>query len=40
MFVTLGLAIMVFAGCVATVLKAAHREHVFHAPPVDPITRY
>lgn len=38
MFVTLGLAIAVFAGCVATYVKAAQREHVFHAPPVDPIT--
>jgi len=38
MFVTLGIAIAVFTGCVATYVKAAQREHVFHAPPVDPIT--
>jgi hypothetical protein len=31
-------AIALFAACVAAYVKAAHREHVFHAPPVDPIT--
>ena len=38
MVVAWGFAIALFAACVATYVKAAHREHVFHAPPVDPIT--
>jgi hypothetical protein len=38
MFVTWGFAIAAFAGCATAYVKAARREHVFHAPPVDPIT--
>jgi small-conductance mechanosensitive channel len=38
MFVAWGFAIVAFAACVTTYLQAAKREHVFHAPPVDPIT--
>lgn len=38
MFVTWGFAIAAFAGCAAVYVKADRREHVFHAPPVDPIT--
>jgi hypothetical protein len=38
MFVTWGFAIAAFAGCVTAYVKAAQREHVFHAAPVDPIT--
>jgi hypothetical protein len=38
MAVAWGFAIAAFAGCATCYVKAAHREHIFHAPPVDPIT--
>jgi hypothetical protein len=38
MVVAWGFAIAAFAGCAAAYVKAAQREHIFHAPPVDPIT--